>query len=283
MEGFRRLFRQRAGSDREMFDKFHEECGVFGIFGSKEAANMAYLGLYAMQHRGQEGAGIVSMEGRTFYQEKGLGLVSDLFTRERLANLPGSVAIGHNRYSTAGANNLKNVQPIMVNFALGSLALAHNGNLTNAPILRDELEAYGSIFQSTSDSEVIIHLIAHSREATLMERLTDALMRVKGAFSLLILSEQGLIAARDTHGLRPLSLGKIRDTYVIASETCAFDLIDAQYIRDIEPGEIILIDEKGLHSYRPFPRTAAGIIWRESQTGPSGQSPLWKLGWGSLH
>jgi amidophosphoribosyltransferase len=238
-----------------MFDKLHEECGVFGVHGHREAGNLTYLGLYALQHRGQEAAGIVTSDGKSFYQEKGIGLVSDLFTRDRLHVLRGNMAIGHNRYSTTGANYLKNVQPIVVNFALGSLALAHNGNLTNASFLRDELEAYGSIFQSTTDSEVIIHLIAHSRESTFMERLTEALFRVKGAFSLVILSEEGLIAARDPYGLRPLSIGRIRDAYVVASETCAFDLIGAQYIRDVEPGEIILINDKGIQSYKPFPVT----------------------------
>lgn len=242
-----------------MFDKFHEECGVFGIYGHREAANLTYLGLYALQHRGQEATGIVSSDGRTFFQEKGIGLVSDLFTRDRLQRLQGRTAIGHNRYSTAGENSLKNAQPMMVNFALGGLALAHNGNLTNATILRDELEAYGAIFQSTSDSEVIIHLMAHSQETTLMERLTEALLRVKGAFSLVILSEEGLIAARDPYGLRPLCLGRIKDAYVLASETCAFDLIEAQYIRDVEPGELILINEKGVHSYKPFPKTRSAF------------------------
>lgn len=242
-----------------MFDKFHEECGIFGIYGHREAANLTYLGLYALQHRGQEATGIVSSDGQTFFQEKGIGLVSDLFTRDRLQRLQGHMAIGHNRYSTAGENSLKNAQPIMVNFALGGLALAHNGNLTNATILRDELEAYGSIFQSTSDSEVIIHLIAHSQETTLMERLTEALLRVKGAFSLVILSEEGLIAARDPYGLRPLCLGRIKDAYVLASETCAFDLIEAQYIRDVEPGELVLINEKGVHSYKPHPATRSAF------------------------
>jgi len=237
-----------------MFDKFHEECGIFGISGSPDAANMTYLGLYALQHRGQEATGIVSWDGRTFHQEKGVGLVSDLFDKERLGRLKGSMAIGHNRYSTTGENHLKNVQPIMVNFALGMLALAHNGNLTNAAFLRDELEAYGAIFQSTSDSEVIIHLIAQSQEKDIMARLTEALHRVKGAYSLVILTEQGLIAARDPYGLRPLSLGKIKDAWVLASETCAFDLIDADYIRDIEPGELVLINDNGLTSYKPFPK-----------------------------
>ncbi|HEY5595468.1 MAG TPA: amidophosphoribosyltransferase, partial [Nitrospiria bacterium] len=237
-----------------MFDKLHEECGIFGIAGSKDAANMTYLGLYALQHRGQEATGIVSSDGKNFYQEKGVGLVSDLFNKERLGNLKGTLAIGHNRYSTTGENHLKNVQPIMVNFALGMLALAHNGNLTNAAFLRDELEAYGAIFQSTSDSEVIIHLIAQSRQKDIMARLTEALHRVKGAYSLVILTEQGLIAARDPYGLRPLSLGRTKDAWVLASETCAFDLIDADYVRDVEPGELILINQDELTSYKPFPK-----------------------------
>jgi amidophosphoribosyltransferase len=238
-----------------MFDKLHEECGVFGIYNHPEAANLTYLGLYALQHRGQEASGIVSSDGHLFYQEKGIGLVSDIFTKERLDSLKGGRAIGHNRYSTTGANDFKNVQPLMVNFALGTLALAHNGNLTNASFLRDELEAYGSIFQSTTDTEVVVHLIAHSRETTLVERLTEALLRVKGAYSLVILSEEGLIAARDPYGLRPLSLGRLKDAYVVASETCAFDLIEAEYVRDVEPGELLLINEKGIHSYKPFSKT----------------------------
>ncbi|MBI3994442.1 MAG: amidophosphoribosyltransferase [Nitrospirae bacterium] len=238
-----------------MFDKFHEECGIFGITGSKDAANMTYLGLYALQHRGQEATGIVSWDGKTFHQEKGVGLVSDLFNKERLGHLKGTSAIGHNRYSTTGENHLKNVQPIMVNFALGMLALAHNGNLTNAAFLRDELEAYGAIFQSTSDSEVIIHLMAQSRQKDIIGRLTEALHRVKGAYSLVILTEHGLVGARDPYGLRPLSLGRVKDAWVLASETCAFDLIDAEFIRDVEPGELVLINENGLTSYKPFPKT----------------------------
>ena len=242
-----------------MFDKLNEECAVFGIYGHREAANLTYLGLYSLQHRGQEGTGIVSSDGHTFFQEKGVGLVSDIFTKSRLQGLHGHMAIGHNRYSTSGENHLKNVQPIMVNFALGNVALSHNGNLTNASYLRDELEAYGSIFQSTSDSEVIVHLIALSREISIMERLTDALLRVKGAYSLVILSEEGLLVARDPYGFRPLCLGKIKDAYVVASETCAFDLIGAQYLRDVEPGEVILINDKGLMSRKPFPGTRTAL------------------------
>jgi amidophosphoribosyltransferase len=240
-------------SDRR--DRFHDECAVFGIWGHPEAANLTYLGLYALQHRGQEASGIVSLDRTGFYQEKAAGLVSDVFTKERLKRLPGAAAIGHNRYATTGESHLKNVQPFTVNFALGGLALAHNGNLTNAQLVRDQLEAYGSIFQSTTDSEVIIHLIAHSQEATLVERLTDALLRVKGAYSLVILADRCLIGARDPYGLRPLALGRLKDAYLLASETCAFDLLEAEYIRDVAPGEIVVIDRNGLHSYRPLPVT----------------------------
>jgi amidophosphoribosyltransferase len=236
-------------------DKFHEECGVIGIYNHPEAANLAYLGLYALQHRGQEGSGIVSYDQKVFHIEKGVGLVADVFSKERLERLQGTMAIGHNRYSTAGTSDLKNVQPLMVNYALGTLALSHNGNLTNASFLRDELEAYGAIFQSTTDSEVMIHLIAHSKEKTLPERVVDALRQVKGAYSVIFLSEQGLIGVRDSHGFRPLSLGRIKDTWLLASESCAFDLIEAEFVRDIDPGEMVVINQKGVQSYRPFPPT----------------------------
>ncbi|MBI1820872.1 MAG: amidophosphoribosyltransferase [Nitrospirae bacterium] len=240
---------------KPLFDKLHEECAVFGIFGHPEAAKMTYLGLYALQHRGQEGSGIVSSNGKDFHIEKGTGLVADIFTESRLGKLAGTRAIGHNRYSTYGENTLKNVQPLMVNFALGTLALAHNGNLTNAHVLRDELEAYGAIFQSTVDSEVIVHLIAHSKGDTLIHRITDALSRVSGAYSLVFLSEEGLVGVRDSYGVRPLVLGRLKDSYVLASETSAFDLIEAEYIREIAPGEMVLINDKGVTSYTPFSQT----------------------------
>ena len=191
-----------------MPDKFHDECAVFGIFGHEEAANLTYLGLYALQHRGQEASGIVSGDGVQFFVQKGTGLVADIYDRSSLEKLPGHMAIGHNRYSTAGGNDLKNVQPLIVNFALGNLALAHNGNLINAQMLRSELEAYGAIFQSTSDSEVIIHLIAHSKANSPLARVMDALNRVRGAFSVVMMTDNGLIAARDPYGLRPLCLGR---------------------------------------------------------------------------
>src|SRR5919106_6274716 len=224
-------------------DKLHEECAVFGIYGHKEAANLTYLGLYSLQHRGQEGSGIVSSDGHHFHSEKAMGLVADIYTKSVLKRLPGTMAIGHNRYSTAGDSNLKNVQPLTVNFAFGNLALGHNGNLINATMLRNELEAYGAIFQSTTDSEVIIHLIAHSRADTLLARIIDALSQVRGAFSVVLLTDDGVIAARDPYGLRPLCLGKLKDSWMVASESCAFDLIGAEYVREVEPGELVMLDK----------------------------------------
>ncbi len=237
------------------FDKLHDECAVFGVYGHPEAANLTYLGLHSLQHRGQEGSGIVSSDGRNFYVEKGPGLVLDVFDKARIARLPGHMAIGHNRYSTAGGSHEKNLQPFLVNFTRGHLALAHNGNLVNAQALRGELEAYGAIFQSTADSEVIIHLIAHSRQDSLLARIVDALGKVKGAFSLLFLSPEGLIAVRDSFGLRPLSLGRLREGWVVSSESVAFNLVEADYVRDIEPGELVVINDRGVASFHPFPPT----------------------------
>jgi amidophosphoribosyltransferase len=230
----------------------HEECGVFGIFGHPEAANLTYLGLYALQHRGQEGAGICSSDGRQLFIEKSIGLVADIFSEKRLRRLPGYFAIGHNRYSTTGTSVLKNVQPIVANFALGSLAIAHNGNLVSSMELRTALEEEGAIFQTSSDSEVIVHLIAHAKGDDFYERVTHAVKQISGSFSLLVLREKELIAVRDPFGVRPLSLGKKDGSYVVASETCAFDLIGATYIRDIEPGELLIINENGLTSLKPF-------------------------------
>ncbi len=235
-----------------MFHDIHEECGIFGIFGHPEAANLTYLGLYALQHRGQEGAGICSSDGRQLFIEKSMGLVADIFSEKRLRRLPGYMAIGHNRYSTAGSSVLKNVQPIVANFALGTLAIAHNGNLVSAGDLRAVLEEEGAIFQSSSDSEVIVHLIAHSKGNEFYERVAHAVSQISGSFSLLILREKELIAIRDPYGVRPLSLGMKDGAYVIASETCAFDLIGATYIRDIEPGEVLIINEQGLESLKIF-------------------------------
>ncbi|MCH6545431.1 MAG: amidophosphoribosyltransferase [Deltaproteobacteria bacterium] len=241
-----------------MFDKFREECGVVGVYGHPEAANMAYLGLYALQHRGQESAGIVSSDSQVLISHRQMGLVADIFKEDIIKNLKGSSAIGHNRYSTSGQSHLKNAQPFVVEYADGPIAVAHNGNLVNAQSLRAELEAYGSIFQSTSDTEVFIHLIATSREKTLMGRLVDSLSRVSGAYSLLFLTLDRMVAARDPRGFRPLVVGKFRnaangDGYVVTSETCVLDLIEAEYLREVEPGEILTFGPEGMESLKPFP------------------------------
>ncbi len=232
-----------------------DECGIFGIHGSSEAANLTYLGLYALQHRGQESAGIVSSDTQRLHTHRAMGLVADIFDETVLATLPGRMAIGHVRYSTTGESLLKNAQPFAVEYSRGSIAIAHNGNLVNARILRDELEAYGAIFQSTVDSEVIVHLIAQSRENRIEDQVVEALSRVKGAFSVVLLTERKLMAARDPHGFRPLVLGRLKDAWVVASETCALDLLEAEFIREVEPGEFIVIDETGLHAYRPWAET----------------------------
>jgi len=237
-----------------MFDKFHEECGVVGIFGNHEASNLVYLGLHALQHRGQESAGIASTDGRVLHIEKGVGLVADIFSKKILKKLPGNMAIGHNRYSTSGKKIIQDVQPCTVDYSSGALALAHNGNLINTSVVRGELEQKGSIFSSTMDSEVIVHLIAQSQETTLRDQLTEALHQVQGAYSLLVMNERELIAVRDPRGIRPLSIGKLKDSYIVASETCAMDLIEADFIRDLEPGEMVLFNESGVHSFFPFPR-----------------------------
>ncbi|MCB9593391.1 MAG: amidophosphoribosyltransferase [Sandaracinaceae bacterium] len=228
-------------------------CGVFGIVGAPEASNLAYLGLHSLQHRGQESAGIVSSDGERLFAHRGLGLVQDVFGERVLDRLPGDRAIGHVRYSTAGDSGLKNAQPIAVDYAHGSLAVAHNGNLTNFDPLRASLEAEGSIFQTTSDTELLVHLIARSREETTVERLVDALRHVEGAYSMVFLTPNELIAVRDPHGFRPLCLGLMSDkTHVVASERGAFHLIGAEHLRDIEPGEMVVIDQKGVRSLRPF-------------------------------
>jgi amidophosphoribosyltransferase len=229
-------------------DKFRDECGVVAIFAHPEAEKLAYLGLHALQHRGQESAGIVSSDGLSLHQHKAMGLVADIFTEDVLRPLRGSIAIGHTRYSTAGDSALLNAQPILVQSNKGAIALAHNGNLVNAQTIRQRLESQGSIFQTNSDTEVIVHLIALSREHTLPEAMADALRRVEGAFSLVMMSADRVFAARDPRGFRPLALGRIpateghsRDTIVFASETCAFDLIGAEYVREVKPGELIVV------------------------------------------
>jgi amidophosphoribosyltransferase len=230
-------------------------CGVFGIFGHPEAANLAYLGLHALQHRGQESAGIVTSDGQQLTLHRGMGHVIDVFTPEQLDRLRGDNAIGHVRYSTAGGSFLKNAQPIAVDYSKGSIAVAHNGNLTNAEALREKLEARGSIFQSVSDTEVIVHLVAMSTQRAAEDRIADALAQVEGAYSLLCLTEGSLIAVRDPLGIRPLCIGIMpgkRDAYVVASEPTSFDLIDAEYVRDVEPGEMVVFDKRGMRSMRPF-------------------------------
>lgn len=236
------------------FDKFREECGVVGVFGHPEASNLVYLGLYALQHRGQESAGIVSSDDNNLYLHKDMGLVSDIFDEERLNQLPGSIAIGHNRYSTTGSSQIKNAQPFVVEYSRGTMAVAHNGNLVNAADIRTVLENRGSIFQSTMDSEILVHLMAHSRAERFIDSIAESLGRIKGAYSLILMTENALIAVRDPYGFRPLSLGTKDNAYVLASETCAFDLIGARFIRDIEPGELVRIDDDGLKSYKLFPR-----------------------------
>jgi len=236
-----------------MFDKLHEECGIFAIYGSADAAINTALGLHALQHRGQEAAGIVAMDGENYSAHFAEGLVADNFTSKRVVKkLEGNSAIGHVRYSTAGKKTARNFQPIYAELSLGFLALAHNGNLTNAQTLRRRLINKGAIFQSTMDTEVIIHLIALSSKATLQEKIIDATSQIEGAFSLVIIHKDGIIAMRDPHGVRPLSLGRLGDAYVVASETCAFDIIGAKFERDIKNGEMILIDKSGVKSLTPL-------------------------------
>jgi amidophosphoribosyltransferase len=226
-------------------------CGVFGIHDHDEAANIAYLGLHALQHRGQESAGLVSVQGNKLHRHVAMGLVSDVFNRDVLARLPGSTAIGHVRYSTAGSSELRNAQPFVFEYAAGAVAIAHNGNLVNAAELRAELEAQGSIFQTSSDTEVIVHLMAKARDADVVGKLRTALARVRGAYSLILLThDDKMIAARDPDGFRPLVIGRLKDAYVLSSETCAFDLIEADYIRDVEPGELIVIEKGGMAAMR---------------------------------
>ncbi len=234
-------------------DHFHDHCGVFGVFGHPEASKLTYLGLYALQHRGQESAGIASTDGADLRLHRSLGHVQEIFTPGALASLSGSAAIGHTRYSTAGDSTLLNAQPIMIDCNKGKLALGHNGNLTNAIELRRRLEHRGSIFQTTSDTEVIVHLVARSAARNLPGALADALNQVEGAYSLLVLTRDEMYAIRDPRGFRPLILGRIDGAWVAGSETCAFDLIDADYIREVEPGEMVRISRSGIESFHFAP------------------------------
>ncbi|TGK06966.1 amidophosphoribosyltransferase [Leptospira semungkisensis] len=241
-------------------DKPKEECAIFGIFNSQEAANFTYLGLYSMQHRGQESSGIVSSDGEHLYRYAGMGLVANIFTEGKIRELTGTAAIGHNRYSTTGASFLRNAQPLRVESHLGPIALAHNGNLVNSWEVRSQLEKEGSIFQTTIDSEVIVHLMARSGETDLLSALSSALKKVRGAYSLVVLTKGQLIAVRDPNGFRPLVMGRRDDgSIVFASETCAFDITDTTYERDVEPGEMIVVDRTGIRSFYPFPQAKPAL------------------------
>src|SRR6187200_2915835 len=236
-----------------MLDKFKDECGVFGIFGNPEAANLTYLGLYALQHRGQESAGIVTSDGARIRAMRAMGHVADAFDEGALEGLPGHLAIGHTRYSTAGESRLANAQPFLIDCAHGQIAVAHNGNLVNAGELRDDLVHSGAIFQTSSDTEVLLHLYARSKAASVEDALVDSITQIQGAFSLALLTRDRLIAVRDPHGFRPLCLGRLGDAVIVCSETCALDLIGATYIRDVEPGEVLIITQHGTRSIKPFP------------------------------
>ena len=236
-------------------DRLHEECGVFGIFGADDAATITALGLHALQHRGQEGAGIVAFDGNSFSLERRLGLVGDHFAKgSTIERLPGRAAIGHVRYSTTGENSLRNVQPLFAELDGGGLAVAHNGNITNGMSLKREMVREGAIFQSTSDSEVILYLVARSRRNRIIDRLTEALRQIEGAYALVLLTNKKLIGVRDPLGIRPLVLGELNGKYILASETCALDIIGAKFVRDVENGEMVVISEDGIESLRPFPR-----------------------------
>jgi amidophosphoribosyltransferase len=238
----------------ERDDRFHDECGVFGIYNHAEAANLTYLGLHALQHRGQEAAGIVSSTGQKLIEEKGMGQVGRVFNRRNLVRLKGTLAIGHVRYSTAGKSNLVNAQPFRIDSCKGEIAIAHNGNLVNAEALRRDLESQGSIFRSSSDTEVILHLIARAPQADLEAAIVHALKQVEGAYSLVFIARDRIIGVRDPRGFRPLALGRVGEAHVLTSESCALDLIDGTYEREVEPGEMVVIGRGGVKSYRPFPQ-----------------------------
>ncbi len=254
-------------------DKLHEECGVAAIYGHPEASKLAYLSLYALQHRGQESAGISTSDGQRLHTKKALGHVADIFTSDALKELPGSLAIGHTRYSTAGDTVEKNAQTFSVLCNKGRIAVAHNGNITNATELRQQLESRGSIFQASSDTEVILHLVAHSREKNLKDALREALLQLEGAFSLVFLAEDRVIVARDPRGFRPLAMGQLetngKRAYVFASETCAFDLINAAYLNDVQPGEMVIVGPEGVIRERYAPEKARSqCVFGSTSTSP---------------
>jgi amidophosphoribosyltransferase len=236
-----------------MFDKLHEACGVFGIFGHTEASKLAYLGLYSLQHRGQESAGVASADGTRVRLVRKMGHVADIFDEATLAELPGHIAIGHTRYSTAGDSKLTNAQPILIDCVHGQIGICHNGNIVNANELRDRLVRAGSIFQTNSDTEVVLHLYARSQAGSVEEAIVESVTQLTGAFSFALITKDQLVAVRDPHGFRPLALGRLGDSWVVCSETCALDLIGATYVRDVEPGEVVIIDADGLRSLKPFP------------------------------
>ena len=236
-------------------DKLREECGVFGISNHEDASALVALGLHALQHRGQEGCGIVSYDGKNYHSEKRQGLVGDHFTKSNvIEKLPGKFAIGHNRYSTTGETSLRNIQPFFADLHLGGLSIAHNGNLTNALILRDSLVKEGAIFRTTSDTETIVQLIAKSKRDKMIDKLIDTLFQIQGGYSLVIMTNKKLIGVRDPFGIRPLVIGKLKDSYILASETCALDIVGAKFIREVENGEIVIIENNKLTSVKPFPK-----------------------------
>ncbi len=271
--------------DGTPFDKLREECGVMAVYNHSDAARLTYWGLYALQHRGQESAGIASADGQQVNDIKGMGLVSEIFTDEVLARLPGHMAIGHTRYSTTGDSALLNAQPISVESTKGLIAIAHNGNLVNLGTARERLERDGALFQTTSDSEIIIQLIAHSKRSTLVDCIAESLGQVEGAFSIVMMTRNRIFAARDPHGFRPLSMGRIAgvdgapDTFVFASETCAFDLLHAKYERDVKPGELVMVSEDGVTS-RYFNTTTpqASCVFEHVYFARPDSKILWAVG-----
>lgn len=237
----------------EADDKFHDECGVFGVYGNEDASALTALGLHALQHRGQEACGIVTFDGEDFFSKRAVGLVDNTFSKaDVIERLKGYAAIGHNRYATTGEGAFRNIQPLFADMDFGGFAIAHNGNLTNAMGIRQELVRNGAIFQSTSDTEVIVHLVATSKKKTTLEKFTDAVKQIKGAYSLVAITDNQLIGLRDPHGIRPLALGRLGDAYILSSETCAFDIIGADFVRDVEPGELVVINKMGVQSHFPF-------------------------------
>ena len=246
---------QKKKLKKSNFDKLREECGIFGISNHEDASALVALGLHALQHRGQEGCGIVSFDGKTFHSEKRQGLVGDHFTdTETLNKLPGSFAIGHNRYSTTGETSLRNIQPFFADLHMGGLSIAHNGNLTNALLLRENLVKDGAIFRTTTDTETIVQLIAKSRREKFLDKLIDALFQIQGGYSLILMTNKKLVGVRDPFGIRPLVVGKLKNSFIFASETCALDIVGATFIREIENGEIVVVENNQLKSIKPFPK-----------------------------